>query len=230
MENSTFTNTKMNLKLPGLIVCGTDTDVGKTVASAFLLQGLKATYWKPIQSGIEDGGDRGRVAKIVDLPKEHFLPEAYVFNAAVSPHWAAEKENRIVSHENLNLPQINNFLILETAGGLLVPLNRNLLQIDQVKIWSLPVVLVCRSGLGTLNHTLLSIEALKKRRISILGLIINGPEHLDNPKTIVAFSNIPIICKLPYFEKLNAYSLREEWNKQKLDKVFIKLFENFSSP
>ena len=163
----------MNLQSLRLIVCGTDTDVGKTVVSSFLVQGLKAMYWKPIQSGLEDGGDRGRINQLLKMPQERSLPEIYNFKAAVSPHWAAEKENTEIEPRKLKLPLVNQPLIIETAGGLFVPLNRQLLQIDHLVFWKLPVLLVARSTLGTLNHTLLSIEALKARGIPITGNIPN---------------------------------------------------------
>jgi len=96
---------------------------------------------------------------------------------------------------------VQGSLIVETAGGLMVPITRSFLQIDQIKQWNLPVILVCKSSLGTLNHTLLSIEALKRRNIEILGLVVNGEKHLDNPKTLVDFSGIPLITEFPYIKK-----------------------------
>lgn len=143
-----------------LVVCGTDTDVGKTVVSAWLVQGLEAMYWKPVQSGLEGGGDRQRVIDLLQLPEHRWIPETYAFHAAVSPHWAAELENRVLEPRRLQLPPSGTTpLVVETAGGLHVPLTRTWRQIDQLQRWNLPVVLVCRSGLGTLNHTLLSLEA-----------------------------------------------------------------------
>ena len=146
-----------------LVVCGTDTDVGKTVVSAFLVQGLGASYWKPVQSGLSDGGDRPWLAELLSLPKERWLPEAYAFQAPVSPHWAAEREHTQIDPRVLAWPNVAAPLVVETAGGLMVPLTRNWLQIEQLAHWQRPIVLVARSGLGTLNHTLLSLEALRHR-------------------------------------------------------------------
>ena len=98
----------------------------------------------------------------------------------------------------------------------MVPLNRNLLQIDQLKVWDLPIILVAKTGLGTLNHTLLSLEALKNRNLNVIGIILNGLPHEDNPKTLEAFGNTQILAKLPIFSELNATILMKEWNKQKL--------------
>ena len=213
----------------GLIICGTDTNVGKTIVSALLVQGLNAIYWKPIQSGLQNGGDTGQICKLLKLPKERWVKEVYKFQAATSPHWAAEQENKVIDPCRLQLPVINKPLVLETAGGLLVPLNRQLLQIDHLNFWNLPVVLVTRTGLGTLNHTLLSIEALRSRNIPLLGLILNGPHHEDNPKTLEQFGNIQIICHLPILKEINAKELAKQWQKQNLTSTFKQLLQ-MSSP
>ncbi len=213
----------MKFKKSGLIVCGTDTDVGKTIVSALLVQGLNATYWKPIQSGLDEDGDTGRLSRIIDLPQSRRIPEAYKFKAPVSPHWAAEKENRLVDPNNLKLPKVNSLLVVETAGGLLVPLNRQLLQIDQLTYWKLPILLVAKTGLGTLNHTLLSLEALRNRNLPVLGIMLNGPSHQDNPKTLEEFGGIPIIGQLPLFAELSAEALADQWKKQNLGIIFERL-------
>ena len=117
-----------------LVVCGTDTDVGKTVVSALLVQGLNAVYWKPVQSGLEDGGDRERVVELIDLPSDRWIAETYAFQAAVSPHWAAELENTRLDPTQLTLPATGTRpLVVETAGGLHVPLTRSWQQIDQLQ-------------------------------------------------------------------------------------------------
>jgi dethiobiotin synthetase len=194
-----------------LVVCGTDTDVGKTVVSALLVQGLGATYWKPVQSGLEGGGDTGRVRRLLDLPAERIQPEAYRLAAPMSPHWAAERQGVTIDPERLALPAIEGPLVVETAGGLLVPLRRDWLQIDQIARWGLPVLLVARSGLGTLNHTLLSLEALARRRIPVLGLVLNGPPHADNPRTLVQLGGVPVLAELAPLDPLNAPALQTIW-------------------
>tara|TARA_B100001250_G_scaffold396773_1_gene403131 strand:- start:510 stop:1166 length:657 start_codon:yes stop_codon:yes gene_type:complete len=213
----------MNSDKQHIVVCGTDTDVGKTVVSSLLVQGLKAIYWKPIQSGLEEDGDTGRVIKLLNLEKERYIPEIYKFKSAVSPHWAAEIENKMIDPKQLKIPKLTKPLIIETAGGVMVPLNREWLQIDQLQIWKLPIVLVARSGLGTLNHTLLTLEALRERNIPIMGLILNGPLHPDNPSTLEQIGNIPIIAQLPTFERLTGKELSDEWSKQNLGLRFKSL-------
>ncbi len=204
----------MNSFQNSLVVCGTDTDVGKTVVSAMIVQGLNAIYWKPIQSGLDENGDTGRICKILDLPKERYLSEAYKFKAAVSPHWAAEQENRRIDESQLQLPLIKNQLVIETAGGVMVPLSREWLQINQLQLWKLPVILVARSTLGTLNHTLLTLEALRTRGISTLGIVLNGPSHSDNPKTLEQLGGVPIIGHVPPLKKVSAKALHEIWITQ----------------
>jgi dethiobiotin synthetase len=197
-----------------LVVCGTDTDVGKTVVSALLVEGLGARYWKPVQSGIEGGGDRDRLQALLALPPERIVPEAYRLAAPVSPHWAAEREGVAIDPERLALPPGDGPLVVETAGGVLVPLRRDWLQIEQLQRWNLPVVLVARSGLGTLNHTLLTLEALRRRQLTVLGLVLNGSPHPDNPQTLAELGAVPVLAELPPLAPLDRDALRRQWQGQ----------------
>ena len=208
------------------VICGTDTDIGKTLISAFFVRGLNSFYWKPIQSGIESGSDSQVVTKLAKANKTKIINEAYIFKEPVSPHWAAEIDKKVINLNLLNLPNVDGPLIVETAGGLMVPITRNYLQIDQIKKWDIPVILVCKSGLGTLNHTLLSIEALKKRNIKILGLVINGKKHLDNPKTLTEFSSLPIIAEFPYIKKIDSNNLDILWKELKIKNKLITLLKS----
>ena len=205
------------------VVCGTDTDVGKTLISSFLVRGLNCYYWKPIQSGIEGETDSQYVKRISQISQIKILKEAYIFNNPVSPHWAAEIDKVKIIKSNLNLPNIDKSLLIETAGGLMVPITRDFLQIDQIKIWNLPVILVCRSSLGTLNHTLLSIEALRKRNITILGLFINGKKHLDNPQTLKLFSGLPIIAEFPLIKNFSVENLDLLWKDLKMGETLNQI-------
>ena len=209
-----------------VVICGTDTDIGKTLISSFFVRGLNSFYWKPIQSGIESEIDSQAVARITKVNKAKIIKEAYIFKKPVSPHWAAEIDQKVINFQLLNLPNVDGSLIVETAGGLMVPITRNYLQIDQIKKWNLPVILVCRSGLGTLNHTLLSIEALKKRNINILGLVINGKKHLDNPKTLTEFTNLPIIAEFPYIDKIDSNNLDILWKELNIKNKLITIFNS----
>jgi len=209
-----------------IIICGTDTDVGKTIVSSFFVQGLKGIYWKPIQSGTEEGTDTKTVCNLLKLEPNRYLSERYKFKAPVSPHWAAEKEAGFIKPSNLELPELDELIIIETAGGLMVPLNRDWLQIDQLKVWGAPIILVARTGLGTLNHTLLSLEALKNRNLDVLGIVLNGPPHKDNPKTLEQFGDTKILACLHILIELNEIVLSQEWKKQQLDSKLKKYILN----
>lgn len=199
-----------------LVICGTGTDVGKTVVSALVVQGLGATYWKPVQSGLEGGGDSGRVQRLLGLPPERLLPEAYRLKAPVSPHWAAEREGLRIDPDRLTLPELEGSLVVETAGGVMVPLRRDWLQIEQLGRWGLPLLLVASSGLGTLNHTLLTVEALRRRALPILGLVLNGPPHPDNPRTLEQLTGLAVLAQLPPLAPLDADALRRQWQASAL--------------
>jgi dethiobiotin synthetase len=199
-----------------LVVCGTDTDVGKTVVSAWLVQGLGAHYWKPVQSGLEQGGDRSNLARLLPAAAHRLLPEAYRLSRPLSPHWAAELDGVVIQPARLQLPSVAGPLVVETAGGVLVPLGRNWLQIEQLQQWRLPVLVVARSGLGTLNHTLLTLEALRQRAIPVLGLVLNGPPHADNPRTLEQLGGVPVLAELPPLHPLHATTLAQQWQQQQL--------------
>ncbi len=204
-----------------LVVVGTDTDVGKTVISALLVQGLNAQYWKAVQCGdLEIGGDTGRVANLCGFSanerKERLLPEAYRLKAPASPNQAAAVEGLVVDPAQLSLPPVEGPLVVETAGGLLVPLRDDYLQIQQIQQWQLPVLLVARSGLGTLNHTLLSLEALERRHIPVLGLILNGPCHAANHQTLSAMSGTTVLAEVEPQPTLDQQALNRLWKSSGL--------------
>lgn len=185
------------MKIPNrLIVAGTDTNVGKTIVSSLLVAKLNAHYWKPIQCGeLDTGGDSATIKKLIGIEENRIIPEAYRLKMAASPNQAAEAEGITIEDKNLILPSHDGPLVVELAGGLMVPLRDNWLQIDQIKIWNLPVVLVARSGLGTLNHTLLSLEAMEKRNIQVTTLILNGEKHEGNYKTLLKIVDAEISIK-----------------------------------
>ena len=206
------------------VVVGTDTGVGKTVVSALLSRGLGATYWKPIQCGLPplspEPGDRDTVRHLAQLPDRCLLPEAYRLGLPASPHTAAAREGVAISRERLALPAVEGPLVVEPAGGLLVPLSRSLLQIELLRDWGLPAVLVTRTGLGTLNHTLLSLEALAARRIAVLGLVLNGPPHDDNRRTLAAITGLPLLAQLPADLPLTPRLLDRLWERSPLSQLW----------
>lgn len=194
--------------MSSFVITGTDTGIGKTVASAMLTLALNANYWKPIQSGVEGMVDARMVQKLTSLPDERFLPEAYVLSEPLSPHRAAELDRVEIDMARLTPPPSERRLIIEGAGGLMVPITRQNLQINMFKAWDIPVVLCARTGLGTINHTLLSIEALWNRAMKIHGLIFIGEENRDNVKTIAEYSDVKVLGRLPLLDELNAQALQ----------------------
>jgi len=189
------------------IIAGTDTDVGKTVFASMLMLALNANYWKPIQCGVVDGVDTKTAQNYTGLPPERFFAEKYVLTEALSPHRAAEIDHVEIDLMTLIPPYSDAPLLIETAGGLMVPLNREVLQIDQYKRWNLPVILCARSGLGTINHTLLSVAALKERNMPLHGIAFIGDENRDNMQTIAEFSGARILGCLPKLDEINERTL-----------------------
>ena len=185
-----------------LFVTGTDTDVGKTIFASALAGALNATYWKPIQAGTLDQSDSDTVRALSGLPDEQILPERYRLTTPCSPHRAAEIDDIDIDREKLQLPCADP-LIVEGAGGLLVPLNRQMLVIDLVAAWHIPVVLVARTRLGTINHSLLSIEALKARNIELLGIAFVGEANVDSENVICEFAQARRLGRLPIVDPLD---------------------------
>jgi dethiobiotin synthetase len=191
------------------VVSGTDTNVGKTVFSAGLAGALGAFYWKPIQSGVAPEGDKETVMRLSGLPADHILPERYRLNAPLSPHRSAELDGILIQPAMLLPPDVLGPLVIEGAGGLMVPITRTFLQIDLFQKWQLPVILVTRTTLGTINHTLLSIAAMRSRGIPIHGIAFVGEDNSDNIRTIAEMGDVRVLGRLPHLPQLNAHTLRD---------------------
>lgn len=187
-----------------IVVTGTDTDIGKTVFAAGLAGALQAAYWKPIQAGLDNGSDADTVAR---LGVTRIVPSAYVLNTPCSPHRAAEIDGVAIDLARLSPPAIDGSLVVEGAGGVLVPVTRDLLFADLFARWRQPVVLVARTGLGTINHSLLSIEALRARDVPILGIAFIGDAVEDSEATIAAIGGVRRLGRLPRLVSLDAATL-----------------------
>ena len=190
-----------------IVVTGTDTNIGKTVFSAALCAALGADYWKPVQSGLEGETDSELVARLGGLPPEHIHPEAYRLSLPASPHLAAANENVAIQALALTPPATERALVIEGAGGLLVPLTPNLVFADVFRRWHLPVVLCARTSLGTINHSLLSIESLRARRIPILGIAFIGEANEDSEATIARIGEVRRLGRLPLLDPLEPEAL-----------------------
>lgn len=189
------------------IVVGTDTDVGKTVVSALLVSALGARYWKPIQAGRDGGTDAERVAELAGISSDQIIPEVYTLNTPASPHYAAERDDVAIDLEKLDLPDVTGPLVVEAAGGLLVPVTRSTLQIDVIAGWDLPVILCARTTLGTINHSLMSLAVLNDWEIPVHGIVFVGDEHSDNQRTIVEMGGVRLLGRLPHLETLERATL-----------------------
>lgn len=193
---------------PCFVVTGTDTDVGKTVFAAGLAAMLDGSYWKPVQAGLAGETDTEIVRRLSGLAKERMLPETYRLTTAASPHLAAERDRLEIDVGRLTIPEASRPLVIEGAGGLLVPLTRKFLQIDLFARWGMPVILCASTRLGTINHSLMSIEALKRRSIPLLGIVFVGEQNLDSERTITEMGGVRHLGRLPWLDPLDAASLR----------------------
>jgi dethiobiotin synthetase len=187
-----------------IVVTGTDTDIGKTVFAAALAGALGATYWKPVQAGLDDSSDSERVRA---LGVARVLPETYRLTTPCSPHRAAEIDGVVIDPARLAPPEVEGSLVIEGAGGVLVPVTRELLYADLFARWGAPVVLVARTALGTINHSLLSIEALRARGVPILGVAFIGDPVEDSEATICEIGGVKRLGRLPHIGRLDAQSL-----------------------
>ncbi len=179
-----------------VIVTGSGPDIGKTVVSAILTTLIKGDYWKPIECADEMGSDSQKIKTLIDSNQHQIHPSAYTFRTAVSPHHAARLENRVIKPESILLPQTRRSLVIETAGGVFVPLTTTFQQLNLFKQWDAHWIVVSRHYLGSINHTLLTIEALKNHHLSILGLIFNGEPNPDSEEAILQISQLPFLERL----------------------------------
>ena len=194
--------------MTGFFITGTDTDVGKTVAAAYVCLQLKANYWKPVQSGLTEGmSDRDTVQQLTGFADDRFFPCRHQLAAPLSPHEAARLEGQKIELDDFSLPHSNKPLVVEGAGGVLVPLNDTALMIDLMGRLGLPVIVTARSTLGTINHTLLTLAALRQANLTIAGVILNGPPNAANKQAIEFYGQTSILAELPSFDRLSKEAL-----------------------
>ena len=183
-------------------VTGISTDVGKTIASAILVEALQADYWKPVQAGELDNCDTKKVEKLVSNKKSKFYPNSYALNTPMSPHAAADIDEVAITLKGIIEPKTKNHLIIEGAGGLLVPINNKQTVLDIIKP-EYHVIVVSRHYLGSINHTLLTVNLLKEKGFQV-SIVFSGKEHKTTEDVIKKMTKIPIIGRIdeePYFDK-----------------------------
>jgi dethiobiotin synthetase len=207
----------MNQMLPQkLFVSGIGTEVGKTVVSAILVEAMKANYWKPVQAGDLDNTDTMKVRQWTSQGRV-FYAEGYRLQSPMSPHAAAQAEGLHIDLECLSLPDHQGPLVVEGAGGLLVPLNDHDLMLDLITLLQIPVVLVSRHYLGSINHTLLSVFALQTRKIPIAGIIFNGETNEATESYILKYTQVPCLAKLgeePEITPLLITKYAQQWQSE----------------
>ena len=198
-------------------ISATDTDVGKTIVSAILVEALKADYWKPIQAGNLEDSDTMTVQSLISNSTSQFYSETYRLNTPASPHYAAEIDGLQLEAHSIQLPKTSNQLIVEGAGGLFVPINDKALLIDLMQDLNIPVILVIKNYLGSINHSLSSIYALQQKNIPIKGLIFNGPSVASSEDYILQYSKLPLIAKIPELSAISKQTIREQAERIKLN-------------
>ena len=188
----------------GYFITGTDTDAGKTLCSAALLKGNpNAYYYKPVQAGdLDKGGDCGAVLRLSGVSAERIISPAYALSAPLSPHAAAKIDKKEICLQTaLKKAEGKSPLIVEGAGGVFVPLNKKEYIIDLIKLFKLPTIVVCRTGLGTINHTLLTLQALRGENIPIKGLVAYGPPDPSNFEALTYYGKTRLLAHIPQSEK-----------------------------
>ena len=192
-----------------IIVTGTDTDIGKTVFAAGLAGSLDAYYWKPVQAGTDPEGDSETVARLSGLSRERLIPEAYRLKLPASPHLAAREEGLEIERSRLALPHVGGPLVVEGAGGVMVPLSESLLMADLFASWDAPAIVCARTALGTINHSLLTVRALQAAGVPVLGLAFIGDPHEENERIIPQLAGVPSLGRLPRLDPLDSDTLRQ---------------------
>jgi len=206
-----------------IFVTGIGTGVGKTIASAVLVEALQADYWKPVQCGNLDNSDVRTVQSLITNAVSSIHPEAYALKTASSPHYAAKQEGMEIDIEKCTAPLTQGHLIIEGAGGLMVPLNDRECIVDLISALEVPVILVCRNYLGSINHTLLSIELLRQEGIKLLGLIFSGDNYLDNEEVIEHFAQVKMLGRIDESTVINKDFVHQqaEYLRLSLSKCYL---------
>ncbi|WP_395768555.1 dethiobiotin synthase [Aquirufa sp.] len=190
-------------------ITGIGTEIGKTVVSSILTEYLQADYWKPVQSGDLHWTDTMKVQSLISNEKSFFHPERHRLNAPLSPHASAALDGVQIQLSDFTLPQTSNHLIVEGAGGLMVPLNDQDLMLDLIHQLKIPVILVSRNYLGSINHTILSIEALKHRKIPIAGIVINGEPNPATESFIENYSQLPVLFRVGHMTDVDQNAISQ---------------------
>jgi dethiobiotin synthase len=203
-----------------LFVTGTDTGVGKTLLCALLVAALNRKYWKPIQTGFDEGTDRETVKRWAGIADDRTYEESYVFSPPVSPHLAATQEGITIDLQKVQRPASKDPLIIEGAGGVFVPINDDAFMLDLMRKLQAPVVIAARSTLGTINHTLLTLFAIRSKQVPLLGVVTVGHENVENRRAIERYGNVAVVGSIPWLETIDRKVLLSVFGQHFDSRVF----------
>lgn len=192
-----------------LVVAGIHTGIGKTICSAVLVQALGYDYWKPVQAGDLESSDSLFIRQAVSNQRTIIHPEAFCLTRAASPHYAAEEDGTAITLDAITMPVTNHHLLVETAGGVMTPLSPSLLNIDLIRHLNLPVVLVSNNYLGSINHTLLSVQALVHAGAHLLGIVFSGEEIPSTREFILQYTGLPLLLSIPQLASLDQKTIAD---------------------
>jgi dethiobiotin synthase len=204
-----------------LFITGTDTGVGKTLLSALLVAALGRHYWKPVQTGACEGSDREAVMRWAGITADETYAESYVFDAPVSPHLAAKQEGIIIDVSRIQRPLSSVPLIIEGAGGVFVPINDGAFMLDLMRHLDVRVIVAARTGLGTINHTLLTLAAIRHAMLDLCGLVMIGKENPDNRRAVEHYGHVPVIGSIPWLNAIDRQGLLSVFEHTFDSRVFI---------
>jgi dethiobiotin synthetase len=199
------------MRFPVIAIAGIHTGIGKTLCSAVLAAALDADYWKPVQAGMDR--DSETVQALLSGTGSRIFPEGVLLQHPLSPHEAARLEGVQLDHRTYTFPQTDKLLLVETAGGVLSPISEEATMADFIAYHQLPAILIVQHYLGSINHTVMSIEALKSRGVQLLGLVVSGAGKASSEEFIKNYSGISILCQVPYIDHLSAAQVRETASK-----------------
>jgi dethiobiotin synthase len=204
-----------------LFVTGTDTGVGKTVLSALLVAALQRRYWKPVQTGASEGTDRSAVIEWAGIRPDQTHLEVFVFDPPASPHLAAEHAGVRIDLEAIRRPADSAPIIIEGAGGVLVPINENTLMVDLMRHLGAPAIIAARTTLGTINHTLLTIAAIRNAGVTLTGIVLVGRENRGNQRAIERYGSVPVVGVIPWLDSIDRSNLCRVFDERFDRAVFL---------
>ena len=204
-----------------LFVTGTDTGVGKTLLSALLVAALNRSYWKPVQTGASEGTDREAVMRSAGIAADRAYPESYIFDPPISPHLAAEQAGTSIEMGRIHRPLCSEALIIEGAGGVFVPISHDAFMLDLMRQLDAPVIVAARTALGTINHTLLTLAAIRNAKLDLCGVVMIGKENPENRRAVEHYGEVPVVGSIPWLDAIDRQTLVSVFQQHFDARVFV---------